>query len=520
GSPANPVDGGVDRTPVPLDQVAARIAGRGGRPGGPATHVEIGVPRELLNAGLVLVDTPGTDAAGTPGGTAVPEATTVRADTVLLVSDSTRELSVGELNLLLHVMQSHSNVVVVQTKTDLVPDWRTVADRNRGHLAGAGIPAALICVSAALRLRAAATDDRALNAESGFPDVLARLRRDVTGKADTLARSAVALIVRNVVEQLAAPLRAELSDQDAGEQSAPMSRLRAAQREVDELRRCTARWQNMLGDEMADLISDVEYDLRDRTRRILKVVDEAFDTADPLTGWDDFQRWLEQSLIEATRDNRRWFAQRCDWTARRVADNFARYGRDALPGWSPARLAESADELPVLDRPTIDKFSASHKLITGMKGSYGGVLMFGLATTLAGMPMINVVSVGAGAVFGGKSVWDESRSLLRRRQSMVKTAVQRYVDDYFVRVTKEVRDTARQVQRTLRDHFAASTEQLQEAIVQSFRTAKQEADADAAIREQRQREIQQKMARLAAVYEQAQRLGMPRGAAPGLATKL
>jgi hypothetical protein len=146
--------------------------------------------------------------------------------------------------------------------------------------------------------------------------------------------------------------------------------------------------------------------------------------------------------------------------------------------------------------------------------------MFGLATTLAGMPMINAVSVGAGAVFGGKSIWDESRSLLKRRQSMVKSSVQRYVDDYFVRVTKECRDTARQVQRMLRDHFAALTEELQEAIIQSFRSAKQAADADAAVREQRQREIQQKMTRLAAVYEQAQRLGTARGGATPLAPKL
>jgi hypothetical protein len=510
----------VDRTPVPMDQLVAGITGKAGRPGATAMHIEVGVPRELLNAGLVLVDMPGADEVEAVSGAVSPEATIGRADTVLMVSDSTRELSVAELNILLHVMQSHSNVIVVQTKIDLSPDWRTVAERNRRHLASAGIPAALVCVSAALRLRAAGATDKALNAESGFPQLIGRLRRDLGGKADVLARSSVALIARNVLEQLAAPLRAELASQDVHEQSGPMSRLRAAQREVDELRRCTTRWQNALGDEMADLISDIEYDLRDRTRQILKVVDEAFDTADPLTSWDSFQEWLEASLVEAAKANREWFVQRCDWIAQRVADNFARYGRDALPAWSMTGSEDLADQLPTLDRPLIDRFTASHKLITGMKGSYGGVLMFGLATTLAGMPMINVVSVGAGAVFGGKSIWDESRSLLKRRQSMVKSAVQRYVDDHFVRVTKECRDTARQVQRILRDHFAALTEELQEAIVQSFRSAKQAADADAAVREQRQREIQQKMTRLAAVYEQAQRLGTTRGGPTQLAPKL
>ena len=75
------------------------------------------------------------------------------------------------------------------------------------------------------------------------------------------------------------------------------------------------------------------------------------------------------------------------------------------------------DRLPSMERPSIDRFTAGQKVFTGMKGSYGGLLMFGLAMTLAGMPMINPVSIGAGALFGGKSIRDESRQLLRRRLS-------------------------------------------------------------------------------------------------------
>ncbi|MEW2429439.1 dynamin family protein [Micromonospora sp. NPDC047644] len=502
----------VERTPVALNQVAAGVAGLvGRRPGGGPAYVEIGLPRALLGAGLVLVDTPGTDeVAGI--GAAASVAAPARADTVLLVSDSTRELSVAELNMLLHIMRSHPNVVVVQSKTDLVADWRAVAERNRQHLAEAGVPATLIPVSAALRLRAAAADDRGLNAESGFPALIARLQGDLAGKADHLARAAVQTVARTVVEQLAAPLRAELETQEAEEQSGPISRLHAAQREVDELRRCSTRWQNTLTDEITDLLADLEYDLRDRTRQILRAVDEAFDTADPLVAWDTFQDWLERSLVEAAEANHEWLIQRCDWIARRVAANFDRYGYDVLPPWSMTMPDDIGERLPDLQRPTIDRFTTGQKLFTGMKGSYGGMLMFGLATTLAGMPMINPVSVGIGALFGGKSIRDESKQLLRRRQATVKTAIQRHVDDFFVRIIRDCRDAARQVQRMLRDHFTGLTEELQEAIVQSFRSAKQEADTDASVREQRQREIRQKMTRLAAVYEQAQQLTGARSA--------
>ncbi|MFI6237754.1 dynamin family protein [Micromonospora sp. NPDC050784] len=502
----------VERTPVALNQVAAGVAGLvGRRPGGGPAYVEIGLPRALLGAGLVLVDTPGTDeVAGI--GAAASVAAPARADTVLLVTDSTRELSVAELNMLLHIMRSHPNVIVVQSKTDLVADWRTVAERNRQHLAEAGVPATLIPVSAALRLRAAATDDRGLNAESGFPALIARLQRDLAGKGDHLARAAVQTVARTVVEQLAAPLRAELATQQAEEQSGPISRLHAAQREVDELRRCSTRWQNTLTDEITDLLADLEYDLRDRTRQILRAVDEAFDTADPLVAWDTFQDWLERSLVEAAEANHEWLIQRCDWIARRVAANFDRYGYDVLPPWSMTMPDDIGERLPELQRPTIDRFTTGQKLFTGMKGSYGGMLMFGLATTLAGMPMINPVSVGIGALFGGKSIRDESKQLLRRRQATVKTAIQRHVDDFFVRIIRDCRDAARQVQRMLRDHFTGLTEELQEAIVQSFRSAKQEADTDASLREQRQREIRLKMTRLAAVYEQAQQLTGARSA--------
>ncbi|MFE9689024.1 dynamin family protein [Micromonospora sp. NPDC005806] len=506
----------AERIPVPLDQVAAGVAGKlGRRPGGGPAYVEIGLPRALLGAGLALVDTPGADEVAALGA-AGPAAAPAWADTVLLVSDSTRELSAGELTMLLHVARSHPNVVVVQTKTDLVPDWRAVAERNRRHLAEAGVPAPVIPVSAALRLRAAAGDDRELNAESGFPALIGRLQRDLADKSDRLARAAVGVITRTVVEQLAAPLRAEMVSQEAEEQSGPIARLHAAQREVDELRRCSTRWQNTLADEMADLLADIEYDLRDRTRQILRTVDDAFDEADPLVTWDAFQEWLEHSLVEAAEANHEWLVQRCDWAARRVAGTFARYGAEILPPWSVTTPADLGDRLPDIERPNIDRFTPTQKVITGMRGSYGGMLMIGLATTLAGLPMINPLSVGVGALLGGKSIRDESKQLLRRRQSVVKTAVQRHVDDFFVRITKDRRDAARQVQRMLRDHFTALTEELQEAIIQSFRSAKQAADTDAAVRDQRQREIGLRMARLATLFEQAQQLTGARSAPASL----
>jgi hypothetical protein len=134
--------------------------------------------------------------------------------------------------------------------------------------------------------------------------------------------------------------------------------------------------------------------------------------------------------------------------------------------------------------------------------------MFGLATSLAGLPLINPISLGAGAVFGGKSIFDDGKSARRRRQAVAKAAVQRHIDDVFLRLGKDVRDAIRHAQRSLRDQLATLTEELQGAIVEFARTAKQAADSDAAVREHRAQRIQRELMRLGNLYEQARELSL------------
>jgi ribosome biogenesis GTPase A len=516
GPPAGPAARPADRTPVPVGELASRISATlARRPDAGSVHAEVGVPRGLLASGLVLVDTPGTDGddlTDEPHG-----ASLARADVVVMVSDATRELSVPEVNLLLRFAREHPHVLVVLTKVDIVPHWRLVADRNRRHLASAGLSAPLIAVSAVLRLQAAQTTDKTINAESGFPDLVAWLLRSQRAKGNLLAPTSAGLLVGTVIQQLAAPLRAGLAAETASE---PLAKLHDAQRSLDELRRCTTRWQNTLGDEVADLLSDIEYDLRDRTRQILREVDEAFDAADPLRTWENYQSWLEEALTEAAEANFAWLVQRCDWVAGRVADHFVRYQADILPEWKVALPDALRDRTTAIERPHIERFTLTQKVFAGLRGSYMGVLMFGLATTfVAGLPLLNPVSLGAGALFAAKSIRDESKSLLKRRQAATKTASQRHVDDFFLQLNKECKDTARWVQRMLRDHYTALTEQINDGIVHSLRTAKQAADADAAERDQRHRELQQRMKRLAALYERAQALTaaapVAAGAEPG-----
>jgi hypothetical protein len=489
------------RTSLTVAEAAAHIRGRD------ALRAEIGVPRALLAGGLTLVDTPAT-VTTTDGGwrTALGGGLGAHppADTVVLASAATAELTVAELDLLRDAAATVPNVVVALTKTDLAADWRAVADRNRQRLASAGLTAVVIPVSSVLRLHAARSGDAALNAESGFPELIGRLNRDLAGKGLELARTAAAQASRSALEQVATPLRARLTSVSAPSQA--MARLTEAQSALDDVRRRHIRWQNTLNDDISDLVSNIEYDLRDRTRQLLRTVDETFNNADPMTAWDEYAAWLDGELKAAAEANFGWLIAQCEWISHRVAAHFGEYGPDALPTWR-MHVPDDLDRLvPTIEQPGVEKFTLTQKALTGLRGSYGGILMVGLATSLAGMPLINPVSVGAGAILGGKTVHDESKTLLKRRQAAARTRTQRHVDDFFLLVSKEAKDTVRQAHRLLRDHFLALTDRLQDAIVHSVRTAKLAADADVAETERRQREIEISLRELAGLYRRAQQL--------------
>ncbi|GAA5197242.1 isoniazid inducible protein IniA [Rugosimonospora acidiphila] len=492
----------TERVPVPIEQLASGVTGAGR-----FHRAEIGIPRELLTAGLVLIDTPGLDAGWATGG--LDAAWVGHTDAVLLVSDANRLLSNVELAFLGYAVRTCPQVIVALSKIDIATQWRRVAEQNRDRLAGAGIPATVIPVSATLRLLAAKANDRRLNAESGFPDLVGRLQHDLLTKPESLAPHTARTITGTVVEQLCLPLRARRFALDGALVSGAASQLNEAQRRLDELRRLSSRWQNSLADEISDLSADIEHDLRDRTRRILRRVDEVFDDADPGAVWEAFAPWLEENLLEAAEANFGWLVERSHWIAEKIAAGFPGYRTAVLPESAFDLGHEPFDTVAELEQPNIGRFTFTQKVYTGLRGSYGGLVMFGLVTSLAGMPLFNAVSVGAGALFGGKSLRDEGDSRLQRRQSLAKAAVQRHVEDFFISFSKDCKDVIRQVQRRLRDHFAGMAEDLQASILESARTAKQAADRDLAERDRHDRELQRELEDLRRLHDRANALALP-----------
>ncbi|MEU3272612.1 dynamin family protein [Saccharomonospora sp. NPDC006951] len=465
-------------------------------------RVDIGLPRALLRTGLTLVDTPpfGPSAARHAANTlaALPQ-----ADAVLLVTDATRELSATEIELLGAVLRSCPTVMVVLTKIDLVPDWRAVAERNKARLARDGLPSAVLPVSASLRLAAARTGDAKLNEESGYGALVRYLHQDLMGHVELLRRRSVAALIDGTVRQLAVPLRHTLEELRQGSTEELTARWRAAGRKAEELQREAARWQTVLADEVADLTADLDFDLRERTRQILREADEYFDVADPAKDWDEFGDWLRVNLTSVAETNSAWLLDRFEWIARKLARQVAPRA-DAIP--ESLLAGGPRDHVGSLRMPNVERFGLGQKLFVGMRGSYSGLLMFGLATTLAGMPLINPISLGAGAAFGAKSVFEERGNRLKRRQATAKTTAHRYVDDFFLTYGKESKDTVRKIHRELRDRCTALAQDLRTEITETAQRIKQVIDTETTERGNKAREATRGLEELDLLHRRARAL--------------
>ncbi|MFC7617462.1 GTP-binding protein [Actinokineospora soli] len=398
-----------------------------------------------------------------PRRTGLAMAALAEADCALLVTDATAAITPLELDLLAQVARLCPAVAVVVTKIDLVPRWRHVAEVDRNRLAGAGISAPVLPVSSTLRLAAARANDKALNAESGFTALVECLRAAVLADPVAAAGRTAAATCALVLEELIGPVKERAA---ALPPAASQDALRKATARVEQVRRDAARMQTQLADDVADLNSDVEYDLRDRTRRVLREVDDYFEQADPLKVWPEFSDWMRSTLTAVAEANADWLLRRFEWIAGRLAADVA-----DLPA-----LLDSAG-VDDLRAPNVEPFTPVQKMFVGLRGSYSGLLMSGLATTLAGLPLINPISIGAGVAFGARSVFEERGARLKRRQAVAKTAAQRHVDDFFLAYGKQTRDTVRVIHRALRDRVDEVAQRVAAEATESAKRVKRGVDA-------------------------------------------
>ena len=502
---SGPDGAACERTPVPVERLAEYVS-EAGNPGNRdrLTRAEVTLPRKLLSSGLVLVDTPGVGGLGSAHGAATMSALPT-ADAVVLVSDASQEYSAPELEFMSAAMKLCPNVGCVVTKTDLYPHWRRIVELDEGHLRSAGIDAPIHPVSSALRLHAARTQDMDLIAESGFGELVGFLLRTVVARADDLDRTSVSQDVLITCHALSATMRAELISQEDPERAGRLAAdLERARTRVDALRTRSARWQTTLNDGVADLIADIDHDLRDRLRTVSRDGEQLLSDADPADIWDQFSEWFHRQVAQAVAANFVWTTERARRLAEQVAEHFAQDVHVQLPALRVTGGAV-AGRVDPLQMPEGEDFGTGQKMFVGMRGGYGGLLMVGLASTVAGFALLNPLSLAAGALFGAKTVRDERKRLVQRRQAEAKAAVRRHVDEVTFQVGKDSRDNLRQIQRELRDHFTTVADELSTALAESV-TAAQSALRSDADRQKRIADLHAELERVDALAERARTL--------------
>jgi hypothetical protein len=237
--------------PVTVDAVAQWVS-VASNPGNAkdVSYVEVGLPSPLLSEGISFIDTPGVG-----GLDAVHGATTLAAlsdaDALIFVLDASAPLSRPELNFLIKAAQRIESVILVLTKTDVFPGWRTILDENRQlfrQFAPRFADQEILPVRSPLFFEAmrkrdagdAASADRFLE-RSGIPLLVEHLREDLLQRSASIRIANGHRLALHVLRRLDAGYKAQLATLNGD--TSPLRALRERQKELAEQKSSTEGWR-------------------------------------------------------------------------------------------------------------------------------------------------------------------------------------------------------------------------------------------------------------------------------------
>lgn len=438
------VDGRTERQSVdPLDPGPA-ISGFG------VIRAEFTQPSSLLADGVVVMDAPG--ARGTDNTT---WSMVAAADAVLYVTNAATELTVDQIAYLQRIQQICPTVICVLNKIDQFSHWSHTQQRNRELLDAAGLGFAVAPVSAELHRQAGLSGNYQRDIESGVPQLIDHLRDYVVARADSVALEAAVQDIRLVSDHLGLTLRNEVESlRDPRMRAEITDKLVRARDDADQQRQRTSNWQVTLVDGSTELMADIEHDLRHRLRSLVRDAEAEIMQHDPARRWKEFGTDLDARICEAVEENFVMAHYRSVELCEQVASKFLADNRAApLPDLrleNPGEVLEAVQPLEPLESA---KARVGQQFLSALRGSYGGILMVGLVTSILKMSLVNWYSIGAGVLLGINALWDERKNLKARRRAEAKVAVARLMDDVIFQVSKESRNRLRAMQRVLRDHF-------------------------------------------------------------------
>ncbi|MEZ5233048.1 MAG: dynamin family protein [Acidimicrobiia bacterium] len=451
--------------------------------------VRVGLPRQLLGTGLVIVDTPGVGGLGSTHS-AITIGALPTADAVLFVTDASQELTASEMEFLRTARSLCPATVCVMTKIDFYPHWRRILELNKGHLQRAGISPVMLPVSSPLRMAAIEQNDRDLNNESGFGELVAVLRDELAARAERASLSRLASELSEMVDHLESQLRAELAVLDDPEESARLVRqLESAKEKADRLRGQASRWQQTLVDGSSDLAADVEFDLRGRFRDLVRDAEESIDKFDPAKVWDEFEPWLSKQAGSALGENYSMLFERAVALAEQVATHFDQDQQDIVEHLRIDELVKFEHDLDIRANLKMDKPKLLGNAVAALRGTSGGMVMLSAFASLASIAVAPVAVAAVGIVMGRKMMKDERSRQLLQRKMQAKQAVRKYTDDLMFVAGKDSRDTLKRLSRQMKEYFLSRAEELTASTSESLAAAQQALRSNEQTRTQRKKTV-------------------------------
>lgn len=473
------VDGTQVREAVSAEELPGLLSERANRGAGNEVDlVEIQLNNPFLARGTVLVDTPGVGGL-TAGYSGMTLGYLHVADALLFVTDAAAPLTASEIDFLRRATEVCPAVMVVLTKTDLYPEWRRIRESDAETLASLGLAVPVVPVSSLLRTMAFGRRDASLNADSGYPELLdaiaARVLDPARSRATTRAVADLALATEQIVSAL---LTEEQTLLDPSITSSHVERLTSERDRLERLRAGGARWQIVLNDDFADLVADVDHRFRQVVRHANREADDAIEASDPADAWETVSGQTRDEMAEAAVRVVRALEAGTDAIAEKIVEALQeediRLDR-ALGKATPVEVGNLWSARAPEVRYIADNAATGW---ASLRGAQGGILVFGMLGSLAGVILTTGAMVGVGALFGGKQLFEERRRQVTVRRQKARNAIRQFLDDVQFEVGKSMRDLSRELQRQLRDHFseriggmvrscATTAETLQKALQQS-----------------------------------------------------
>lgn len=470
-------DGTLEAVAIPPAELTGYITGTApddaGRPAPRA--VEVRLDRRLLGTGLTVIDTPGVGGLDSAQGN-LTLAALPPTGAALFVTDAAQELTAPEVEFLVRVGERCPRVFCVVTKTDLYAEWRRIVEIDRDHLARAGLDVPIVAVSSFLRIRAQARDSTDLNTESGFPHLVDLLRRDVleAGAAQSVAaaRAELAFVVAQLREGV---------DAEQAALATPAAAPEIAGRYAEKSRRSAwlggGTWQTVLGDGVQDIAADVDHDLRERLRLMVRSGEELLEESDPRDTWRDFQAWAAREATAAAVDNMQLLRSRSEQLARDVAERFElEYDSLEVDLPSPEVALEKVGDLDV----TFSHSGMKQLMgaLTAARMTWGGFSVLGAVGVLFNIAVAAPLGLLAGMTLGRRLIKAERDRQAQQRRAQARQELRRYVDDVGFQLGRDSREAVRRTQRVLRDEFTARAQAAQRSAADASAAAGRSASLD------------------------------------------